>query len=76
MKVVLGTIDEYSTMVYVTRIIRKVASSLPRKTMVLETGFVSNGTTVPLSNSLEMLFMATISAKRNMPNAGIVKVTA
>jgi NADH:ubiquinone oxidoreductase subunit 6 (subunit J) len=54
----------------------KAASSLPRKTIVLETGFVSKGTIVPLSNSLEMLFMAVISANRNMPMAGIVKVTA
>jgi hypothetical protein len=52
------------------------ASSLPRKTMVLETGFVSSGTIVPLSNSLEMLFIAVMRANRNMPNAGMVKVTA
>jgi hypothetical protein len=42
----------------------KAANNLPRKTIVLETGFVSNGMIVPLSNSLEMLFMAVASAKR------------
>ena len=31
--------------------------SLPRKIMVRETGLVTNGTMLPLSNSLEMLFM-------------------
>ena len=54
----------------------KVASSLPRNTMVLEMGFVSNGTIVPLSNSLEMLFIETISANRNEPMLGMEKVTA
>src|SRR4030042_278921 len=64
------------SMVYVTRIMMNAARSLPRKTMVLETGFVSKGTIVPLSNSLEMLFIAVMRANRNMPMAGTVKVTA
>ena len=54
----------------------KAANSLPKKTMVLETGFVRSGTMVPFSNSLEKLFIAVMSANRNMPNAGMVKVTA
>jgi hypothetical protein len=54
----------------------KVASTLPRKTIVLETGFVSKGTIVPLSNSLEMLFIETMSAKRKTPMPGRAKVTA
>ena len=45
----------------------KAAKSLPNKTIVRETGFVSNGTIVPLSNSLEMLFMAVARAKRKNP---------
>jgi hypothetical protein len=44
--------------------------------MVLETGFVSKGTIVPLSNSLEMVFIDVMSANKNIPMAGIVKVTA
>ena len=71
-----ATIVYVKRIVYVIKIIMKVASSLPRKTMVLETGFVRSGTIVPLSNSLEMLFMAIISANRKIPNTGIVKVIA
>ena len=52
------------------------AKSLPKKTIVLETGFVSKGTIVPLSNSLEMLFIAVAMAKRKNPKLLAPKVIA
>ena len=48
----------------------KAAKSLPKKTIVRETGLVSKGTIVPLSNSLDMLFMAV--ARANRKNAKLV----
>ena len=56
--------------------IMNAANSFPRKTIVLETGFVSNGTIVPLSNSPEMLFMTVTMAKRKNTRLPALKVAA
>ena len=51
----------------------KAANSLPRKTIVLETGFVNKGTIVPLSNSLDMLFMGGASTKEEAKRRNAVR---
>ena len=61
---------------YVERRVMKAANSLPRKTIVLETGFVKSGTIDPLSNSPEILFIANTTAKRKKPNAPAPELTA
>jgi hypothetical protein len=57
-------------------IIIKEEKSFPKKTIVRETGFVSSGTMVPLSNSLEILFIAIARAKRKNPKPPTPKVMA
>lgn len=44
--------------------VKMAAENLPRKIVVLETGLVKRGTILPLSNSLEILFMTVTRAKK------------
>ena len=47
--------------------VMNAARILPTKTIVLETGLVRSGTIVPLSNSPDILFIETATAKRKKP---------
>ncbi len=72
----LPTVAHVKNAPYTSITVRKAANSLPKKTVVLDTGFVSKGTMVPLSNSPEKMFIATINAKKKNPNLPTVSPTA